>query len=121
MDQVIAVFTAFLTAALPLSVGVTKFTDLCRNLFDSSGAAPRFVWNVVPFVGGVGLCVGWQFNLVGALAHSIPALVTSSSLDGVAGQVLTGLAVGGMAGLWHNKLEQWASAAKLSTAKTASA
>ena len=118
MDQVIAVFTAFLTAALPLSVGVTKFVDLCRNLFDSNGTAPAFVWNVVAFAGGVGLCVGWQFNLVASLAGSVPALAASSALSGVAGQVLTGLAVGGMAGLWHNKLEHWSSQSNYNNVKT---
>lgn len=115
MEDVTGVFVAALAAAVPLAVLVTKATDLIRNLVGDNGAntSLRWVWNVVPLALGVGLCLGWGYNVAAALAHTIPALAENSRLDGVLGQVLTGLAIGGMAGFWHEKLDQWSSAAKV--------
>lgn len=124
MNEVTGVFVAFLVAAVPLALSVTKAVDLVRSLVDPDPLNPRLPkasWIVLAFALGVGLCVGWQFNLMATLAHSIPALANSSHLDGFAGQFLTGLSVGGMSGFWHQKLDQWHSAALVdkSTAITA--
>jgi hypothetical protein len=107
MEQVFGVFTAFLIAAGPLAVGVTKAVDLTRNLVDKNDSLPKFTWNIEAFVLGVGLAVGWAYNLVAAVAHQVPALSTSTALDGTAGQIITGLAIGAMAGFWHEPLSGW--------------
>lgn len=114
MESVTAALTAFLVTAGPLAVLVTKGVDLVRNLFDPNAGAPKVVWNVVAFVVGVALCVGWQLNPVAGLAHTVPALMASTGLDGVVGQVLSGLVLGAMAGFWHEKLDQWSASADAS-------
>jgi len=117
MEGVVAVFTAFLVAAVPLALLVTKAVDLARNLFDKADSAPKWVWNVVAFIVGLVICLGWQFNYVTALADAVPALSGSTTLDGVAGQIITGLSVGAMASFWHEKLDQWSSVAKTNKAE----
>lgn len=116
MDEVTGVFVAFLIAVVPLALLVTKGVDFVRNLFDSSGRAPKWVWNVVAFGLGILLAMGWEYNLVTTLAHAIPALADNTALDGFWGQVLTGMAIGATAGFWHEKLDQWSSAAKANRA-----
>jgi len=111
LDNVTAVFVAFLAAALPLAVLVTKVVDTARNLFDGDDSAPKWVWNVLALAAGVALCLGWGFNLVDALAKAIPALADNSWSAGVGGQILTGLAIGAMAGFWHEKMDQWSTTA----------
>ena len=115
MDNVTGVFVAFLVAALPLAVLVAKIVDTVRNLL-SSVAVPKVVWNLVALGVGVLVCLGWGYNLVATLAHAIPATSQSSSFDGTMGQIVTGMAVGAMAGFWHEKMDQWSSAAKASRA-----
>lgn len=111
MEQVTGVFVAFVIAAGPLALLTTKGVDLIRNLIDATGRFPRFVWNLVAFVVGVAICVGWGYNLVAIAAASIPAIANSTAFNGLSGEILTGLAVGAMAGFWHEKLDQWHSAA----------
>ena len=118
MEDVTGVFVAFLLAAGPLALLVTKAVDTVRNLVDAAGAMPKFVWNLAAFVFGVVLCLGWGYNLVSTLAHSIPALSQNTAFDGVWGQVLTGMAVGAMAGFWHEKLDEWSSTASAARAAT---
>ena len=103
----LAALTAALVVAGPVSVAVSKVVDFIRNLFDASGTAPRFVWNIVAFVVGLGLCLGWGINVMAAVVNSIPALATNTMLAGTAGTILTGLLVGAMAGFWHDKMKQW--------------
>lgn len=124
LDMVIGAFTAFLVAAVPIAVFVTKATDTIRNLVDPVSAErpvprlPKVTWNVVPFLIGVGLCVGWGFNPVAGLANAVPALAnTFHALDGVAGQILSGLSIGAMASFWHEKLDEWSQRADLARAE----
>lgn len=106
-ENVFGMFIAFAVAAVPLALGVTKAVEFVRRLTGSRGwTLPGWFWIGIAFMFGVALCVGWQFNLMSALVRSIPALANTSRLDGVAGQVLTGLAVGAMSGLWHDKIEE---------------
>jgi hypothetical protein len=107
MEAVTGVFIAFLVAAVPLALLVTKAVDTVRNLIDRADTMPKVVWNVLAFAFGAGLCLGWQYNLVGTLSHAVPALTNSTRFDGIAGQLLTGLAVGAMASFWHEKLSAW--------------
>lgn len=112
LSGVTGALTAFLIAAVPLALLVTKAVDTTRNLIDGGDSFPKVVWNVAAFVFGLVLCLGWQFNPVAGLAAAIPALSDSSALTGVAGQILSGLAIGAMAGFWHEKLDLWSSTAK---------
>jgi hypothetical protein len=107
MDPVTGAFTAFLVAALPMAVLVTKGVDTIRNLVDPTARFPKVIWNVVAFVVGVAICLGWGFNPVAGLAAAVPALSNGSALTGTAGEILSGLALGAMAGFWHEKLDQW--------------
>lgn len=120
MDDAFSAFTAFLIASLPLAVGVTKIVDFIRNLVDATATAPRWVWNLVALVVGVAFCVGWGFNLFTPLVAAVPALKDSHLADGVPGEVLSGIAVGAMAGFWHEKLDEWSARAKANKASVPS-
>lgn len=106
-----AALIALAAVALPLSVGVAKVVDFIRNLFgDRQTSVPSWVWNVVAFVVGIAAAVGWGINLLTAVVASIPALADKAGTNDLAGQILTGLILGGMAGFWHDKMAQWAAA-----------
>lgn len=110
MEDVTGALLALLATALPLAVLVTKAVDTTRNLIDKDDKLPKATWNVAAFVFGLALALGWQFNLASALAAVVPSLQNTTSLDGVAGQLLTGLAIGAMASFWHEKLSEWSAA-----------
>lgn len=103
----ISALVATLVLAGPVAIAVTKLVDFCRNLFDQSDRLPPWVWNVLAFGFGVALCLGWGINLMGGIVSTIPALAESDALNGTAGTILTGLLVGGAAGFWHGKLQQY--------------
>ena len=112
MNEAFAAFTAFLIAALPLAVGVTKIVDTVRNLFgDAQARVPKVAWNILALVVGVLFALGFELNLFDALAAAIPA-IKGDIAAGTAGQVLTGLSIGAMAGFWHEKMDEWSSTAK---------
>jgi hypothetical protein len=112
MNEAFAAFTAFLIAALPISVGVTKIVDTVRNLFgEKQAAVPKWVWNVLALVVGVAFALGFEINLLAPIAAAIPALKDWSP-DETAAQILTGISLGAMAGFWHEKMDQWSSSAK---------
>jgi hypothetical protein len=92
-------FTAFLVLAVPVAVGVTKAVDLVRNAIDPNDAIPKVVWNIVAFGFGIGAALAWGINLTAAAGLSIS--------NGVAGEILTGAALGGMAGFFHEALDAW--------------
>jgi hypothetical protein len=115
MDQfgpAIAAIAALILVAGPLAVGVAKVTDFVRNLADKTDKWPHWVWNVVPIVIGVAVCVGWGINLLNAVVSAIPALQEQSGSNDFMGQVLTGVLVGAMAGFWHDKMAAWHAWAK---------
>lgn len=119
VDALAIAVAAVIVAVGPVAMFCTKVTDFIRNAFDSGDTWPKATWNVVPIVVGVAFCLGFQLNAVTALVHAIPALANSSALDGVGGQVLTGLVGGTFAGYWHEKLDAMSSAAKASKAEAA--
>lgn len=92
------------TALVTLSLVVTKVTDLVRNLIDKDDTLPKWLWNVVPVVIGVSFALGWQIDLTLAAFKLVPALA-NARLTGVAGQVLTGFVLGGLAGGGHEVLD----------------
>jgi len=121
VDNVLGVFTAFLAAVVPLALLVTKGVDFLRNLLDKGDTWPKWVWNLVAFGLGILMCVGWEFNLISAIASSIPALADNTALNGFWGQVVTGMAVGATAGFWHEKLDEMSSNAKAARASVPTA
>lgn len=112
MNEAFAAFTAFLIAALPFAVGVTKIVDTIRNLLGTAQAnVPKVVWNLVALVVGVVLALAVEVNLLAPIAAAIPALKDWSPNETLA-QIVTGLSIGAMAGFWHEKMDEWSSKAK---------
>lgn len=112
MEAFGGVITAFLVAALPLSVTVTKVVDTIRNLLGAAEAnVPKVVWNLVALGVGVLLALGFEVNLFAPIAAAIPALKDWTPNSTLA-EILTGLSIGAMASFWHEKMDQWSSSAK---------
>lgn len=111
MDDVFALLTAAAVAFGPLAVADTKLVDALRNVLDKDDTWPKVTWQVAAFAIGLAVCLLWQFNVVGALVKQVPALA-GVDLDGTAGQVLTGLGVGGFASYWHERMDLASSRAK---------
>jgi hypothetical protein len=112
MNEAFAAFTAFLIAALPFSVGVTKIVDTVRNLLGAAETSvPKWVWNVLALVVGVVFALAFEINLLAPIAAAIPALKDWSP-DSTMAEILTGLSIGAMAGFWHEKMDEWSSRAK---------
>jgi hypothetical protein len=106
------VLVAFLVAALPLAVTVTKVVDFVRNLMGKSEAnVPKWVWNLLAMVLGVIVALGFEINLIAPVAAAIPALKDWSP-DSTMAEILSGLAIGSMAGFWHEKMDEWSAIAK---------
>ena len=74
METAFAAFTAFLIAALPLSVGVTKIVDTIRNLVDASGRLPKVTWNIAALAVGILSAYAFELSLLEPVAKAIPAL-----------------------------------------------
>jgi hypothetical protein len=87
-----------------LGLTVTKCVDLIRNLIDKQDTYPKYVWNIVALVVGLAFALGWQLNIAGSITALIPAL-KNASISGTAGQVLTGVIIGGSAGFFHELLD----------------
>lgn len=113
MQEAFAAFTAFLIAALPLSVSVTKIVDTVRNLFGTAEAkVPKVAWNILALVVGILVALGFEVNLLEPVAKAVPALKdwTPSSF---LGELVTGISLGAMAGFWHEKMDEWSARAKI--------
>ena len=118
MNEAFAAFTAFLIAALPFSVGVTKIVDTVRNLFGTAqGSVPKWVWNVLALVLGIVFALAFEINLLAPIAAAIPALKDWNP-DSTMAEILTGISIGAMAGFWHEKMDQWSSQAKVAAPPT---
>lgn len=112
MEAFAGVLTAFLIAALPLAVTVTKVVDTIRNLLGAGEAkVPKVVWNIVALGIGVLIALGFEVNLFAPIAAAIPALKDWTPNETLA-EILTGLSLGAMAGFWHEKMDEWSSRAK---------
>jgi hypothetical protein len=106
------VLVAFLVAALPLAVTVTKVVDFVRNLLGTGQAnVPKWVWNLLALALGVIVALAFEINLIAPVAAAIPALKDWSP-DSTMAEILSGLAIGAMAGFWHEKMDEWSSIAK---------
>lgn len=91
-------------------MAVTKVTDFIRNLFDKNDSLPKWVWNVVPLGLGVATALLYELNYSDLIPNLPPKL---QGLEGVSGQIVTGLALGAVASFWHELMDYWSSSAKL--------
>lgn len=96
-------FTAFLVAVGPLALGITKLVDLIRNVADKNDTLPKWVWNVVPIVLGIGYALVTATNFVNLVSGLNPNV--TEHLGNVWGQIVTGVALGGVAAFWHEHLD----------------
>lgn len=94
----------------PGAVGVTKLVDAVRSL-DKNDTWPAWVWIATAFVIGVGSCLVFEMNLVASLVVELPRFTDSTVLNGTVGQVVTGVAIAGMASYQHERMDRTASEA----------
>jgi hypothetical protein len=112
METFGGVITAFLVAALPLAVTVTKVVDTVRNLLgDAEAKVPKVVWNLLALVVGVIVALAFEINLIAPIAEAIPGLKDWSPSSTMA-EIISGLAIGAMGSFWHEKMDEWSSIAK---------
>jgi hypothetical protein len=99
--EVVAVATVF-------AMVVTKTVDLIRNVFGSfiEGVIPKATWNVAALGLGVAMALAWRVNMLDN--YSDP----NSVVQGMFGQILTGLAIGGVSSGYHEFFDVLSSAAK---------
>jgi hypothetical protein len=97
-------FAAVVGVIGALSLGVTKVVDFLRNVLDKADTYPKYVWNIVAFVVGIAFAVGWHQNITEQLTALVPALA-DVQVDGVPGEIITGIVIGGFAGFWHELLD----------------
>lgn len=103
----IAALAAVVLVAGPLSVAVTYVVDFLRNLGDRDDGWPPWVFQALALLLGVGMAFGWGINLLQAVVAAVPALSDKAGTQNELGILLTGLLIGSMAGLWHDKLQSW--------------
>lgn len=112
METFGGVLAAFLVAAIPLAMTVTKLVDTVRNaLGEAQAKVPKVVWNLLAFVLGIIIALAFEINLIAPIAAAIPALKDWSP-DSTMGEVITGLGLGAVASGWHEKFDQLSAAAK---------
>jgi hypothetical protein len=112
MEAFGGVITAFLIAALPLAVTVTKLVDTVRNLLGTAQAkVPKVVWNLLALVLGVIVAFAFEINLVAPIAAALPGLKDWTPSQEL-GELISGLAIGSMGSFWHEKMDEWSSIAK---------
>jgi hypothetical protein len=100
---------AFLVAAGPLALMVTQTVDMLLN---AGLNVPSWMKNALAFIVGVGYCLLFGVNLMGTIAFR-PEV--AARLEGVWGEVITGLAIGAVAGFWDRHLDAKAAEATANT------
>ena len=96
-----------------LAAIVTKLVDLVRKL-DTNDSAPKYVWILVSMAFGIVIALIWQVDALAELG-----VAPSGRLQGVAGQILTGLLVGGFGSGWHEVFDALSRGAKSARANAA--
>lgn len=102
MEQVTAVIAAFVLAFGPLAIGDTKLVDGVRHIFDKDKVRPGYVWIGLAMGIAVASCVLFNINTIAPVIALVPRFA-DATLNDTTGQVLTGIATGGMASYWHSK------------------
>jgi flagellar biosynthesis protein FliR len=99
-EEVVATATVF-------AIVVTKSVDMIRNMFDTSPPrVPKQVWNALALGLGIATALIWRINILDN--YSSP----TSFVQGVSGQILTGLAIGATASGYHELFDALSSGAK---------
>lgn len=111
LAPVFAWLSAFVLAFGPGAIGITKLVDAVRS-FDKNQDWPKLLWVGLALAFGVVICLVFQINIIAGLVAQLPSFSGSHALDGVAGQVVTGLAMGGTASYWHERMDLASSTAK---------
>ena len=132
-----------LVAALAAgSLIVTKTVDFIREVLDKDNSASKWVWIISSMIVGLCYAIGWQVDLTEAVKNLIPALAplphmavpvgtdtitfTSSGAADAAlvgsgattvGMIITGLAFGCGADVWHKLLATISASTAVKTAK----
>jgi hypothetical protein len=94
-----------------LAVVVTKLVDLVRKFDKKDKPLWKGCWIILALGIGVGLALLCGVNVLAELG-----LPPSNRLEGVAGEILTGLLVGGFGSGWHEVFDAFSSIAKLARA-----
>jgi hypothetical protein len=104
MEQVTAVIAAFVLAFGPLAIGDTKLVDGVRHIFekDPNAPLPKYLWIGLAMGIAVASCVLFNINTIAPVIALVPRFA-DATLNATTGQVLTGVATGGMASYWHSK------------------
>jgi hypothetical protein len=107
LAPVFALIAGLVVTFGPLAIGLTKLVDGIRSIVDRTPESPwpDWVWIVVAFVIGIGVCLGFEINVADALIQSVPAFDQSTALEGVWGSVFTGAGMAGMASYWHSSMK----------------
>lgn len=114
--QVFALLAGVVVIFGPLSVGLTKLVDMTRNLVDKDDTAPKWAWNVLALVLGVVVAVLFEVNVMSQVLALLPRFSDSTTLNGVVGQVVTGVGMAGMAAYHHETMDRKSSQAKAAIA-----
>jgi hypothetical protein len=102
-SEIVAAATLFATI-------VTKAVDMLRNMLDTDGKWPKWVWNAVAFALGVSVALIWKINLLDNFG--------GTGIHGFSGQFMTGLAIAGSASGYHELFDTLSSQAKKAKAAT---
>lgn len=107
LAPVFGLIAGIVVAFGPLAIGLTKLVDGLRLLVDRTPETPwpGWVWIAVAMVLGIGACLLFEVNVVDSLIQTVPAFSGSTVLDGVWGQVVTGIGMAGMASYWHSNMK----------------
>ena len=99
--EIVLALTAF-------SMLITKVVDLFRNVVGPTIGpyVSKWTWNAAPLGLGIAMAIAWRVNVLDN--YSDP----TSVVQGVFGQVLTGLAMGGTSSGYHELFDLLSSTAK---------
>jgi hypothetical protein len=101
---------AFLVAIGPFALGITKVVDLVRNSADPNTTWPKWSWNVLAFGLGIAYACLTATNFVNLIATLQTGV--QNKFTGTAGQIVTGLAIGGVASFHHEWMSKMSAASK---------
>ena len=102
-----------LTSTTAFAILITKLVDFARNAFDSGQKAPKWVWNVLPLVLGLGMALAFGLDVFQMFEHN--------ATGQWAGRLLTGLGIGATGSGWHEVLDAISGTAKATHASAAAA
>lgn len=97
--EIVAVATVF-------GVVVTKTVDVLRNTFDPNGKLPKWLWNLSAFGLGIAMALIWEINMLDNWSDK------DSMVQGITGQILTGISIGGVSSGYHELFDVLSSTAK---------